>query len=131
MKSIYLFILFCFLACSVSAEGNGDKITGSQLKPNISVSTGKNDAINCKGSITGYIISVSTGYKGYKNWLAFTIKNESGHNWFWAAHLNNTDAGKSLLSTAIFAASSGQKIYAECDSNQYITSLWVGPHPVP
>ncbi|WP_338883104.1 hypothetical protein [Xenorhabdus sp. TH1] len=127
MKSIYLFVLFCFFACSVSAEGNGDKITGSQLKPNIAISTGRNDEINCNGSITGYIISVSTGYRGNKNWLAFTVKNKSGQNWFWAAHLNNTDAGKSLLSTAIFAASSGQKIYAECDNNHYITSLWVGP----
>ncbi|CDL86986.1 hypothetical protein [Xenorhabdus cabanillasii] len=127
MKSIYLFVLFCFFACSVSAEGNGDKITGSQLNPNITVPAGKNDAIHCNKTITGYIISVSTGYNGNKNWLAFTIKNKKGQNWFWAAHLNNTDAGKSLLSTAIFAASSGQKIYAECDNNSYITSLWVGP----
>ncbi|PHM37935.1 hypothetical protein [Xenorhabdus innexi] len=127
MKSIYLFVLFCLFSCSVSAEENGNKITDSQLRQNINVPTSRSDAINCNKSITGNVISVSTGYNGNKDWLTVTIKNKDGQNWFWVAHLNNTDAGKSLLSTAIFAASSGQKIYADCDSNQYITSLWVGP----
>ncbi|PHM72369.1 hypothetical protein Xekj_00648 [Xenorhabdus sp. KJ12.1] len=111
----------------------------TQLKSElISSSIGKN--CTDKNNYLGYVSSVAIGNGGYnttgdiQNWITITVidKNRKNSEWYWAQYGANTDAGKATQTIAMYAASSGQKIMAECvlgggGGHYNIKSLWVGP----
>ncbi|PHM49187.1 hypothetical protein [Xenorhabdus miraniensis] len=91
-----------------------------------------------KSSYRGYVVSVAIGYGGYnkgpkiKNYIAITVvdKNRENPEWYWSQYDANTDEGKSIQALALYAAASGQKTLAECETvgdHRNINSLWVGP----
>ncbi|MDC9606781.1 hypothetical protein WDV76_11295 [Xenorhabdus griffiniae] len=129
MKKFSILALFLGLIGNVAVAATPkDTTNNTQPKLNIvdpisKLSSAQDCSIN-----QGYLISVSVGYNDNKNWTAYTIKNvKGGQAWYWGADHVDTPAGKAMLATAIYAAASGQKVLIQCDSNNYIKSLWVGP----
>ncbi|MBD1227838.1 hypothetical protein [Xenorhabdus griffiniae] len=127
--------IFSILALFLGAISNiaiaitpKDTTNNIQPKSNIVDPVSKlGSAQNCSVN-QGYLISLSVGYDDNTNWATYTIKNEKGAKaWYWGAYQVDTPIGKATLATAIYAASSGQKVVIQCDSNNYIKSLWVGP----
>ncbi|PHM60968.1 hypothetical protein [Xenorhabdus ishibashii] len=128
MKSFYILALFLSIISNIAVATPKDTTNNAQPRLNIvdpmmSLSAASDCALN-----TGYLISISVGYDGNKNWTAYKIKNEKGTQaWYWGADQINTPAGQAILATAIYAASSEQKTLIQCDTNNHIKSLWVGP----
>ncbi|SFU96674.1 hypothetical protein [Xenorhabdus koppenhoeferi] len=125
IKKIHIIGLSLCAICNVAIAD----IVNTQSTSNITNPINKlNASTNCDNN-KGYLVSISTSYKNNKDWLTFTIQDDKGnYNWYWGAFLTNTAAGKSMLTTAIYAASSGQTVSILCDSNNYIKSLWVDPN---
>ncbi|MEQ1974371.1 hypothetical protein [Xenorhabdus sp. SGI240] len=138
MRKISLKFLFTLLALGTVTIAYAQK---DQARPKTigskNIAYGKNCSSNTP--YKGYVTSVAVGYGGAnksdtKNWISITLVDKNGKNpeWYWTKDDADTDAGKALLSTAQYAASSGQKIYAECTpggggDHDDIKSLWVGP----
>ncbi|MBC8950191.1 MULTISPECIES: hypothetical protein [Xenorhabdus] len=128
MKTFSILALFLSIISNVAAATPKDTTNNTQPKLNIVGSIIKtNPAKDCTLN-AGYLISLSVGYGGNKNWTTYTIKNKEGAQaWYWGAYQVDTPAGNAMLATAIYAASSGQKVMIQCDTNNYISSLMVGP----
>ncbi|PHM37295.1 hypothetical protein [Xenorhabdus innexi] len=78
----------------------------------------------------GYILSVATGYDRedpYRIGVS-VAKDAKSNEFYWIKYTDNTLLGKAFLSNALYAASSGQKIYAQCEhTDNEISTLWIGP----
>ncbi|OKP01146.1 hypothetical protein [Xenorhabdus eapokensis] len=128
MKTFSILALFLSIISNVAVATPKDTTSNTQPKLNIINQITK--AVLAKDCTLnqGYLISLSVGYNDNKNWVTYTIKNIKGDKaWYWGAYQVDTPAGNAMLATAIYAASSGQKVIIQCDSNNYIKSLWVGP----
>ncbi|KLU16702.1 MULTISPECIES: hypothetical protein [Xenorhabdus] len=130
MKIFTILALFLSLISNIAvATTPKDTTNNTQAKLNIGDPIIMLDsAKDCSSIKQGYLISLSVGYGGNTNWATYTIKNEKGDRaWYWGAYQVDTPAGKATLATAIYAASSGQKVIIQCDTNNYIKYLSVGP----
>ncbi|CAM4010516.1 hypothetical protein [Xenorhabdus thuongxuanensis] len=127
MKTFSILALFLSIISNVAVATPKDTTNNTQPKLNIVDPINTAVATNCNLN-TGYLVSLSVGYEGNTNKVTYSIKNEKGAQaWYWGAEQVDTPAGKAMLATAIYAASSGQKVFIQCDTNNHIKSLWVGP----
>ncbi|SFU96646.1 hypothetical protein SAMN05421784_1622 [Xenorhabdus koppenhoeferi] len=136
MKINALKIVLIFLTINITnfAYAGTDKPKISNLEETL---RGNNCQQN--SPFEGYVVSVASGYATYtqdyvKNFISisFVDKDRKNIQWYYTQYDADTDAGKSMLALALYAAVSGQKAYAQCvisTSSNYpnITSLWVGP----
>ncbi|PHM72367.1 hypothetical protein [Xenorhabdus sp. KJ12.1] len=124
MKLFSILILFFGITSDIAVAIPKDTMNFTKVDPIRKVYAATDCTVD-----KGYLISLSIGYNGYTNWTTYTIKDDKGTQaWYWGANQVDSSAGKSMLATAIYAASSGQKVLIQCDTNNYIKSLWVGPN---